>query len=80
MVAMLGALRADLGAARVPCVLDASDPSLVRLLGLPPMPYPLIWVLTHADLHTVPRIAAFTEFISIALRKKRSVFAGGEDG
>ncbi|MEM8656248.1 MAG: LysR family transcriptional regulator [Pseudomonadota bacterium] len=76
MVAMIGALRAGLGASRVPCILGDTDPELARVPGLPLFPYPPIWVLTHADLRAVPRIAAFTEFISGALRKKRAAFAG----
>lgn len=76
MVAMLGALRAGLGASRVPCIIGDADPVLERVPGLPLMPYPPIWVLTHADLRSVPRIAVFTEFVSSALRKQRAAFAG----
>ncbi len=76
MVAMMGALRAGLGASRAPCILGDGDPELARVPGLPLMPYPSIWVLTHADLRAVPRISAFTEFISSSLRKKRAAFAG----
>lgn len=77
MVAMLGAIRADLGASRIACVLGDTDPDLARVPGLPLMPYLPIWVLTHEDLRAVPRIAAFTDFVSAALRRKRSAFAGG---
>ena len=76
MVAMMGAMRAGLGASRAPCVLGDADPELGRVPGLPLLPYPSIWVLTHADLRAVPRIAAFTDFVSTALRKKRGAFAG----
>lgn len=76
MVAMMGAMRAGIGASRAPCILGDADPELARVPGLPLLPYPPIWVLTHADLRAVPRIAAFTEFISAALRKKRAAFAG----
>lgn len=78
MVAMMGAMRFGLGASRAPCILGDPDPELARVPGLPLMPYPPVWVLTHADLRAVPRIAAFTEFISVALRKKRATFAGEE--
>ncbi|MEX0367519.1 MAG: LysR family transcriptional regulator [Ruegeria sp.] len=77
MVAMLGLLRAGLGASRLPCMLGDIDKELVRVPELPLMPYPSIWVLTHEDLRAVPRIAAFTEFTSAALRKKRTMFSGG---
>ncbi|WP_189799406.1 LysR family transcriptional regulator [Tateyamaria sp. syn59] len=76
MVAMTGAVRAGLGATRMPCVLGDGDPTLARVPGLPLMPYAPLWVLTHADLRAVPRIAAFTEFVSAALRKQRHAFAG----
>ncbi|WP_299042581.1 LysR family transcriptional regulator [uncultured Tateyamaria sp.] len=76
MVAMIGAMRAGLGASRAPCILGDADPSLARVPGLPLMSYPSIWVLTHADLRAVPRIAAFTDFVSAALRRKRAAFAG----
>lgn len=76
MVAMSGAVRAGLGATRMPCFLGDTDPDLGRVPGLPLFPYPPIWVLTHADLRAVPRIAAFTLFVSDALRARRSDFAG----
>ncbi len=76
MVAMLGAVAAGLGATRMPCFLGDTDPELARVPGIGLMPYPSIWVLTHADLRHVPRIAAFTQFVSDALRAKRPIFAG----
>lgn len=76
MVAMQGAVRADLGATRMPCFLGDTDPELMRVPGIELMPYPPVWVLTHADLRGVPRIAAFTRFMSDALRALRPVFAG----
>ncbi|WP_415402566.1 LysR family transcriptional regulator [Tateyamaria sp. SN3-11] len=77
MAGMLGAVRAGLGATRMPCFLGDSDPDLARLPGIPLFPYPPVWVLTHADMRAVPRIAAFTSFVSGALRAKRADFAGG---
>ena len=76
MVAMVGALRAGLGATRMPCFLGDTDPLLARVPDLPLMPYPPIWVLTHADLRHVPRIATFSRFVSDALRAERAKFAG----
>ena len=70
MVAMLGAVRAGLGATRMACFLGDSDPALARVPNLPLMPYASIWVLTHADLRHVPRIATFSRFVSDALRSK----------
>ena len=76
MVAMLGAVRAGLGATRMPCFLGDTDPDLARVPDLPLMPYAPIWVLTHADLRHVPRIAAFSQFMSDALRAQRPQFEG----
>jgi DNA-binding transcriptional LysR family regulator len=77
MVSMYGAVRAGLGATRMPCFLGDSDPLLDRVPGIDLFPYPPIWVLTHSDLRAVPRIAAFTRFVSDALRARRAIFAGG---
>ena len=77
MVAMVGAVRAGLGATRMPCFLGDGDPGLARVPGLPLFPYPPVWVLTHADLRAVPRIAAFTRFVSDALRAQKRAFEGG---
>ncbi|MEO0402569.1 MAG: LysR substrate-binding domain-containing protein, partial [Pseudomonadota bacterium] len=76
MVAMYGAVRAGLGATRMPCFIGDTDPDLGRVPGIGLFPYPPIWVLTHADLRAVPRIAAFTRFVSDALREHRASFAG----
>lgn len=76
MVAMIGAVRAGIGATRMPCFLGDSDPALGRVPGLPLFPYPSVWVLTHADLKDVPRIATFTRFVSDALRRQRAAFVG----
>ena len=76
MMAAIGAVRAGIGATRMPCFLGDSDPQLVRLPGLEPFPYPSVWVLTHADLRRVPRIELFMQFIADFLKKRRNVFAG----
>ncbi|WP_299687229.1 LysR family transcriptional regulator [uncultured Tateyamaria sp.] len=76
MVAMIGAVRAGLGATRMACFLGDTDPDLARIPGLALMPYPSVWVLTHADLRHVPRIATFSRFVSDALRARRPHFAG----
>lgn len=76
MVAMVGALRAGIGASRLPCFLGDSDPDLVRVPGIPLQPYTPIWILTHADMRHVPRIAAFTDFVWTAMRSMRPSFLG----
>ena len=76
MTAMLGAVRADLGATRMPCFLGDSDPELARVPGIALVPYPGIWVLTHADMSNIRRVTTFTGFISARLRKARALFDG----
>lgn len=76
MTAMLGAVRADLGATRMPCFLGDGDPELARVPGVPLVSYPGIWVLTHADMSNTRRVTTFTGFVSARLRKARTLFDG----
>ncbi len=76
LASALGAAKAGLGAARLPCFLGELEPGLVRLPGLPTFPYSRIWVLTHPDLKEVTRISAFMKFVSSGLRSKRYLFEG----
>lgn len=76
MIAMQGILRMGLGATRMVCFLGDHDPDLARVPDLPLMPYAPIWVLTHADLRHVPRIAVFTRYMSDALRAGSAAFGG----
>ena len=76
MVAVMGAVRAGVGATRMPCFLGDSDPRLTRLPDAPLFDYPAIWVLTHADMRRVRRLTVFTEFMAARLRRLRPLFAG----
>ncbi|WP_169743213.1 LysR family transcriptional regulator [Hoeflea phototrophica] len=80
MAAAIGAVRAGIGATRMPCFLGETDPQLVRLPGVPLFAYPSIWVLTHRDLQRVRRIETFVEFASARLRRLRPVFVGDPKG
>ncbi|MEP3279139.1 MAG: LysR family transcriptional regulator [Stappiaceae bacterium] len=80
MVAVLSAIRAGLGASRMPCFLGDRDPDLIRLEGLPTYSYPSIWVLTHAELRRMERVKIFMEFTSSRIRKLKSVFNGTSPG
>lgn len=80
MVAMRGAVRAGLGAARLPCFVGDRDPLLIRLSGVPIFAKSPIWVLTHADLRKVARIEVFTSFAAARLRGLRGLFEGREGG
>lgn len=76
MAAAHGLVRSGLGATVMACFLGDTDPELTRLPNVPLMPYVDVWVLTHADLKHVPRISAFTRFVSDRLRALRPVIMG----
>lgn len=76
MVAAAGAVRAGIGATRMPCFLGDGDPELTRLPGIEPFSYPSVWVLTHADLKRIPRVRTFMQFITAHLKSQRSLFYG----
>jgi len=76
MVAAIGAVRAGIGATRMPCFLGDSDPLLQRLAGVSTFDYAGIWVLTHSGLRDVKRIEIFMQFVSSRLRQLRSLFGG----
>lgn len=78
MAAMLGAVQAGIGVTRMPCFIGDQTPDLVRLPGIPLMPYLSIWVLTHADLRKVARIATFMRFVGDRLQQMRPLFEGAE--
>jgi len=80
MTAAIGAVRAGIGATRMPCFLGETDPALMRLPGVGSFAYPGIWVLTHRDLQRVKRIETFMEFAAARLRRLRPVFVGDPQG
>ncbi len=80
MVAAIAAVRAGLGATRMPCFLGETDPLLARVRGIDLFDYPDIWVLTHSDLRQTPRIRAFMRFASDRLRSLQPVFEGRVPG
>jgi len=78
MVAAIGAVRAGIGATRMPCFLGDTDPALTRLPDVALFAYPGVWVLTHRDLQRVKRIETFMSFTSARLRQLRPLFAGDQ--
>ncbi len=75
MVSVLGAVRAGLGAARMPLCLGQSDPGLARLPGTATEPYAPIWLLTHPELRRMPRVAAFIRDIGARMRSRSGLFS-----
>ncbi len=76
MVAVHGAVQANMGIARMPCFLGDTTKELQRVGGLTAEPYTDIWVLTHPDLQTTPRVRTFMKFVSDALEEKAHLFWG----
>ena len=76
MVAAIGAVRAGIGATRMPCFLGDSDPQLTRLPGPGTFAYPSVWVLTHNDLRHVPRIQLFMRSVTDQLRLQQNLLTG----
>jgi len=79
MMAAIAAVRSGIGATRMTCFLGETDPMMIRVPDLPTMPYAPLWVLTHVDLRHVPRIRAFTDFVSARIKLLQPVFAGQVD-
>jgi len=76
MVAVLGAVSAGMGIARMPCFLGDSVSGLQRVDGLASEPYSDIWILTHPDFKKVPRIKTFMRFVGEALKEREELFLG----
>ncbi len=80
MVAVLGAVEAGMGIARMPCFLGDSNPTLRALAAIEPEPYSDIWLLTHPDLKSVARIELFMNFVKDRLIKRQDLFLGETAG
>ncbi len=76
MVAVLGAVRAGMGVARMPCLLGDSEPELQKLGGLDLQPYYDIWILTHPELRNVSRIQHFMRFTARRIEAAKHRFLG----
>jgi DNA-binding transcriptional LysR family regulator len=76
MVAVLGAVSARMGIARMPCFLGDSMAGFERVQGLEPQAYSDIWILTHPDFKKVPRIKTFMRFVGDALKERQGLFLG----
>jgi DNA-binding transcriptional LysR family regulator len=78
LLAILGAARAGVALALLPCFLGDADPRLIRLQDpLADLETPL-WVLIHRDLRDVPRIRTVADALANGLRKRDRILAGQE--
>lgn len=74
MTAVVGAAVAGLGVVRLPLFLGDSTHGLVRVPVLPPQPYWDIWVLTHNDMRSAPKVLAFKELLIPYFKAHQSDF------
>ena len=74
MTAVIGAVQAGLGVARMPMFLGRATPGLVQVPFLAPQPYLDIWVLTHPDLKNAAKVIAFKQMLVAHFQRKASDF------
>ncbi|MBK8157290.1 MAG: LysR family transcriptional regulator [Rhodospirillaceae bacterium] len=77
LLAQVSAAEAGLGVAVLPCFAGDTSPVLQRLEPIDGAFTTNLWILTHPDLRRAARIKAFMDFMSAALRRKRTLLAGG---
>ncbi|GHF19218.1 LysR family transcriptional regulator [Kordiimonas sediminis] len=59
-----------------PCFLGDTDPTVRRLPGTKPLLQQDLWILTHPDLRTSPRIKTLISFLTKALLEKKDIIQG----
>jgi molybdate transport repressor ModE-like protein len=77
LVNQLGAARAGVGLALLPCYLGDSDPDVARALREPlPELTGELWIVTHADLKGTARVRAFFDAVGEGLAHEHDLFEG----
>lgn len=76
LVWLLGAAKAGHGMIRTACYMADRDPGLQRLPGAVPTAAQDLWVLTHPDLRTAPRINYLMKYLAGALEQKQALIQG----
>ena len=76
LMALLGAARAGMGLATLPCFLADGEAELERLEVLPDDAGSALWMLTHADLRNTARVRAFMECVGASIQAERDVLEG----
>lgn len=69
-------IRDGKGIGMLPCYLGDTDPELVRVPGFKPTPDLDIWLLTHADLASAPRVRALMDHVQARFSALRAVVEG----
>lgn len=73
MIAVVGAVQAGLGVARLPLFLGRAY-GLTQVPVLSPEPYPDLWVVAHRDLWTSAKVSAFCEILIPHFKAHRGEF------
>lgn len=68
--------KAGYGLTRTACYMAEFKNSLIRIGNSEPVPYADLWLLTHPNLKSMPRIKVLMAFLLDVLSKKRSELAG----
>ncbi len=76
MIAIHGAAKSGLGAARMPLFLGSQTPELKRLPHLTPQPYSDVWLVAHPDIWTSAKVTAFKKIVLKHMKQKKTVFTG----
>jgi molybdate transport repressor ModE-like protein len=77
LVNQLGAARAGIGLALLPCYLGDGEPDLARALPAPVAELAgELWIVTHADLKGTARVRAFFDLVGEGLGRERDLFEG----
>ena len=68
-------IRSGQGVGMIPCYQGDTDPKLVRFPGFDPVPDMSVWVLTHADLKTSPRVRVLMDHLYGAFDRIRPIIS-----
>jgi DNA-binding transcriptional LysR family regulator len=77
MINQLGAAKAGMGLAVLPCFLGDPEPGLARAVPQPIAPLQReLWIVTHSDLKKTARVRAFFDIVGEGLIAQSSLFGG----
>ena len=76
MIAIHGASKGGLGAARMPLFLGTQTPGLRQLPYLAPQPYSDVWLVSHPDIWPSAKVTAFKQIVLKHINQKKTIFTG----
>ncbi len=77
MIAIHGAAKEGLGAARMPLFLGNQTPELAPLPLLNPQPYMDVWLIAHPDIWASAKVTAMREIALKNFKTRKALFTGG---